>query len=447
MKLCVIGTGHVGLVTCVTFAYLGHDVVGIDADEAKIQTIQDGVSPFFEPRVEELLQEGLASGRLRFTIAPEEAFPGTEIVFICVGTPPKITGEASLIYVEQAARMVAKHATGRVLVVEKSTVPAGTAEKVRMTLLHERPDLVGELDVASNPEFLREGRAVEDTLEPDRILVGAESDWGLERLRELYRPLTDKGFELIETDITTAEMSKHASNAFLALKISFANALADLCELTGADVSDVTHVMGADHRIGPHFLNAGMGYGGSCFPKDVQAFEQLARSLGYDFNLLSEIERINRDAVEGVARKIRAALWNLEGKRIALLGLAFKPGTDDLREAPAMKLAKRLVQEGAEVVGYDPQAIEAARAELPELREAGNPYDAVKGAHCAVVCTEWDEFRSLDLTKMRDVMEYAIVVDGRNVFDSRDMAAAGFSYYPTGRPSVTGNSPEVPRRT
>lgn len=439
MKLCVIGTGHVGLVTCVTFAHLGHEVVGIDADKEKIEIIRGGVSPFFEPRVEELLQEGLSSGRLRFTTAPEEAIPDAAIVFICVGTPPKVTGEASLMYVEQAARMVAKHATGRILVVEKSTVPAGTAQKVRMTLSHERPDLAGDLEVASNPEFLREGRAVEDTLEPDRILVGAESAWALERLRDLYQPLTDKGFPLMETDITTAEMSKHASNAFLALKISFANALADLCELTGADVGDVTQVMGADHRIGPHFLDAGMGYGGSCFPKDVQAFEQLARSLGYDFSLLSEIERINREAIDRVVRKIRDALWNLEGKRIALLGLAFKPGTDDLREAPAMKLARRLVQEGADVVGYDPQALEAAQLEVPELDGAGNAYDAIKGAHCAVICTEWDELRSLDLAKMLDLMAYAIVVDGRNIFDPDDMAAAGFSYYPTGKRSVTGS--------
>jgi UDPglucose 6-dehydrogenase len=437
MRISVIGTGHVGLVTCVTFAHLGHEVIGIDADRKKIDVIKGGVSPFFEPRVEELLQEGLASGRLSFTTAPEEAIPDSSIVFVCVGTPPKITGEASLIYVEQAARMVAKHANGRTLVVEKSTVPAGTAQKVRMTLRNERPDLSDDLDVASNPEFLREGRAVEDTLVPDRILVGVESEWGRERFRELYQPLTDQGFQLIETDITTAEMSKHASNAFLALKISFANALADMCELTGADVSDVTHVMGADHRIGPHFLEAGMGYGGSCFPKDVQAFEQLARSLGYDFALLTEVERINREAIERVSRKIREALWNLEGKRIALLGLAFKPGTDDLREAPAMKLARRLVQEGAEVVGFDPQAIDEAQRELPELKSAGNAYDAVKGAHCAVVCTEWDEFRAMDLAKMRDVMAYPIVVDGRNIFDVDEMAAAGFSYYPTGKRSTT----------
>jgi UDPglucose 6-dehydrogenase len=354
-----------------------------------------------------------------------------------VGTPPRDSGEANLIAVEKAARAVARHAQSGAVVVEKSTVPAGTAQRVRRTLLHERSGMDGDLEVVSNPEFLREGKAVHDSLNPERILIGAESAHGFDVMRRLYEPLLQQGCRLIETNIATAELAKHACNAFLALKISYANALARLCERAGADAGAVADVMGSDSRIGRAFLDAGLGYGGYCFPKDLQAFEKLALRFGYDFPLLREVARINDQAVQATADKVRDALWNLEDKRIALLGLAFKPGTDDVRLAPALALAKQLAAEGADVVGWDPEALANAKVELPELEVAADAYEAATGAHCVVVCTEWDEFRALDLERLKSVMTYPVVVDGRNIFNAQEMAAAGFLYYPTGRPPVT----------
>jgi UDPglucose 6-dehydrogenase len=436
MRIGVIGTGHVGLVTCVTLAEIGHDVVGIDSDLEKIERLRAGQSPFFEPGLQELLEKGIESGRLRFGPDVTELDAETDIVFVCVGTPARANGEADLSAVESAARAVASQATERMVVVEKSTVPAGTAERVRRALRHERPDLVESIEIVSNPEFLREGKAIQDSLEPDRILVGAESEWAFEQMRRVYAPLLANGIRLITTDIGTAELSKHACNAFLAMKISYANALARVCERSGADVRAVAEVMGADSRIGRAFLNAGLGYGGFCFPKDVQAFEHLSHKLGYEFPLLKEVARINEEAIEAVFDKVRDALWNLEGKRIALLGLAFKPGTDDIRFSPALALAQKLLDGGAVVVGYDPQASASAKSEIPELELASDAYDAAAGAHCVILCTEWPEFAELDLDRFNDSMSYRIIVDGRNLFDRNEMAALGFSYYPTGRPSV-----------
>ncbi|HEX2050677.1 MAG TPA: UDP-glucose/GDP-mannose dehydrogenase family protein [Actinomycetota bacterium] len=435
MRVGVIGTGHVGLTTCVTLAALGHDVVGTDHDGEKIASLQAGTAPFFEPGLQDLLDDTLARGRLRFTTDDRDAVAGSEVVFICVGTPARARGDANLVAVENAARAVARHATGPVVVVEKSTVPAGTSARVRRTLERERPELSGRLHVASNPEFLREGNAIKDSLEPDRILVGAQSETAFEVMRRLYAPLTAKGHALIETDIDTAELAKHACNAFLALKISYANALARLCERAGADVTRVAEVMGTDPRIGRAFLDAGLGYGGYCFPKDIVAFERLAVRLGYDMPLLREVARINREAVDATAEKVEEALWNVEGKRVALFGLAFKPGTDDTRESPALVLARRLLSEGATVIGYDPQASSNAKADVPELEVAPDAYDAARGAHCVVVSTEWDEFRRLDLARLKDVMAYPVVVDGRNLFDPQVMVSAGFNYVPTGRPA------------
>lgn len=433
MRVGVIGTGHVGLVTCVSLAALGHDVVGTDQDAEKVALLSAGSSPFFEPGVDELLTQELARGRLAFTNDPAEAIAGAEAILISVGTPPRSSGEANLIAVENAARTVATHATGRCVVVEKSTVPSGTASRLRLTLERENPSRATELEVVSNPEFLREGRAVEDSLHPDRILVGAASDWAFAIMRRLYEPLVARGCRLIETDIATAELAKHACNAFLALKISYANALARLCERSGADVVAATEIMGSDPRIGPDFLSAGLGYGGSCFPKDLLAFERLASRLGYDFTLLNEVARINNEALEATLDKIKDALWNLEDKRVALLGLAFKPGTDDTRFSPAIALARRLLDEGADVVAYDPRAAANAKAEVPEIEIAPDPYEAITRAHCAVLCTSWPEFSSLELARMKDAMTYAIVVDGRNFFEADQVLAAGFSYYPTGR--------------
>jgi UDPglucose 6-dehydrogenase len=450
MRVAVIGTGHVGLITCVTLASIGHDVVGTDADLGKVGMLRTGISPFYEPGAEELLRRELRSGRLCFTAEPAEAFAGREVVFICVGTPPRADGEAKLSAVEAAARQFARHATGPAVVVEKSTVPAGTAEWLRRTLAVERPDLAGLLEVVSNPEFLREGTAVEDSLRPDRILVGAGSAEAFDAMRRLYAPLVEAGARLIETDIATAELAKHACNAFLSLKISFANALARVCELAGADVVTVADVMGHDPRIGRAFLDAGLGFGGYCFPKDLQAFERLAHRLGYEFPLLAEAARINDEAVQAAVAKVRDGLWNLEGKRVALLGLAFKAGTDDVRLSPALAVARRLASDGAEVVGFDPRAGANARAEMPGLEVAPDPYRAAAGAHALVVCTDWPEFRALDLPRLRSRMAYPLVVDGRNLFDPAEMVAAGFVYHPTGRPKaepdlLAPSGPERPR--
>ena len=436
MRVAVVGTGHVGLVTCGSLAALGHDVVGLDADEEKIAMLQRGQMPFHEPGLAELIDEQAGGGRLEFTQEMAERFPWADVVFICVGTPPRASGEANLVAVEQVAREVALYATGRTLVVEKSTVPAGTAARLRRTLRFERKALGDELEVASNPEFLREGSAVRDAMAPDRILVGAEASWAFSTMRELYAPLIQEGVPLIETDINTAELAKHASNAFLALKISYANALARVCELAGADVVAVADVMGADPRIGRAFLNAGIGYGGSCFPKDIKAFERLTSKLGYEFPLLREVARINDEAIAATFEKVLDALWNLENKRVALLGLAFNPGTDDVRSSPALALAERLLASGAEVVGYDPRAMENAKEVLPGLQLAPDSYEAAAGAHCLVMCTDWPEFRDLDLECLCERMTYPLVVDGRNVFDATVMADAGFIYHPTGRPSI-----------
>ena len=436
MRVTVIGTGHVGLVTCVTLAHLGHEVIGTDSDRSKIEAIMSGVSPFYEPGLDPLLHKGLTTQTLRFTHDAEEAIAGADVVVISVGTPPRASGDANLVAVEAAGRAVARYATGRCLIVEKSTVPTGTAKRLRRTLVRERPDLCDELEVASNPEFLREGHAIHDALQPDRILVGAESDWAHGVMKDLYQTLLDEGCELVQTDIATAELAKHASNAFLALRISFVNALARLCERAGADVVSVADVMGADSRIGRDFLDAGLGYGGSCFPKDLLALERISAEMGYQFPLLSEVARINDEAIEATFDKVCDALWNLEDKTVALLGLAFKPGTDDIRFAPALALAEHLQAAGARVVGYDPKAMAEAMAEMPELVCVADPYEAVRDAHCVVLCTEWPEFGELDLNRVRELMTYPIVVDGRNFFDLEELKAAGLSCYPTGRPAV-----------
>ena len=440
MRVGVIGCGHVGLVAAAALAELGHRVVGTDADLEKLTWLERGEIPFFEPGLPELVAAGRATGRLRFAETIAGAVAGCEVVFICVGTPAREDGSANLLAVETAARTVARFATGPVVVVQRSTVPAGTAHRVRRALAQERPEI--HFQVVSNPEFLREGQAIEDSLHPDRILVGANSLAAFEKMRRLYAPLLSTGCQLIETDIETAELSKHACNAFLAMKISFANALARICERAGADVTAVTRVMGADPRIGHMFLAAGLGYGGYCFPKDLQAFHRLAASLGYDFPLLEEVARINDEAVEAVVRKVEDALWNLEDKRVALLGLAFKPGTDDTRFSPALTLARRLIEKKSYVVGYDPQVSDVT-SEVPGLEQAHDPYAAAAGADCVVLCTDWPEFRAIDLWRLRDVMAYPIFVDGRNLLDPEQMRAAGFTYYSAGRPVVKESQFEI----
>jgi UDPglucose 6-dehydrogenase len=431
MRIGVIGVGHVGLVTAAWLASLGHEVAAMDLDSAKIELLREGKIPFHEPELDELVAAQAAPGRLRFTTDPRDAVADARIVFICVGRPSTATGDTSLTAVEAVGREIAQHAAPGVVIAEKSTVPPGTADRLRLTISRERPGLA--FSVVANPEFLSEGRAVRDTIQPDRIVVGCDDAPGAEAMRELYRPLVERGISLIETDVRTAELAKLASNAFLATKISFANALARLAELTGADVVRLAEVLGADRRIGPAFLGAGLGYGGYCLPKDIHTLERISERAGYDFALLREVTRVNEQAVAAVAAKVEEAVWNLEGKRIALLGLAFKAGTDDVRTAPALALARRFASEGASVVGHDPMAAAEARAAVPELETVDDPFDAITGAHCVVVCTEWPEYRELDLVRLRDAAAYPIVVDGRNVLDPERAAAAGLTYLPVGR--------------
>ena len=436
MRIGVVGTGHVGLVTSATLADIGHEVVATDRDREKIGSLEKRRVPFFEPGLQELVEKNIDAGRLRFTSEPAPAATGAEVLFICVGTPPRSTGEASLTLVERAVTGLAPHLERGVVIVEKSTVPAGTSRRLRRVLRHARPDLGTDLEVVSNPEFLREGTAIRDSLQPDRILVGADSEWAMAKMRAVYKPLTDGGHVLIEADVATAELSKHACNAFLAMKISYANALARLCEQTGADVQTVVDVMGKDPRIGRQFLNAGIGYGGFCFPKDVAAFERLSGRMGYEFPLLSEVARINDEALDAAVQKISDALWNLDDKRIAVLGLSFKPGTDDVRLSPSLALAQKLLEEGARVVGYDPVASDSAKREVPQIEIAPDVYDAITGADCLVLATEWSEFAELDFVKVKELMAFPVVVDGRNLFDAQRVVSAGLSYYPVGRPAV-----------
>jgi UDPglucose 6-dehydrogenase len=433
MRVAVIGTGHVGLVTAATMASIGHDVVGIDDDRQKVDLLRSGGMPFYERGLEALVHEQVAAGRLRFAHDPAEALPGIEVAFVCVGTPQGPEGEANLAAVEAAARAIGTHATGDMVVVHKSTVPVQTAERVDKVL---RRVSGHRFWVVSNPEFLREGTAVEDSLRPDRILVGSDEERAFGVMRELFAPLLGEGPLYFETDLRTAELAKHACNAFLAMKISYVNALARVCEASGADVMAVAAIMGADRRIGGSFLDAGLGWGGYCLPKDVAAFRAQTARVGYEFRLLEEVARINVEAIDAAFEKVSEALWNLEGKRIAMLGLSFKAGTDDVRESPALRLAARLLEAGAIVVGTDPQANQVALEELPGLQVASDAYEAATGAHALVIGTEWREFASLDLERLKGIMTHAIIVDGRNLLDPAVVADSGFTYLPVGRPAI-----------
>jgi UDPglucose 6-dehydrogenase len=438
MKVGVIGVGHVGLVTSAALAELGNDVVAMDLDRSKIELLRAGKPPFHEPDLDDLIARQTQAGRLRFLSEPAEAVRDAEVLFICVGRPTTAAGDASLTAVEAVGRDLAQHAAPGVVIAEKSTVPPGTADRLRLTIARERPGL--RFSVVANPEFLREGHAVRDTLEPDRIVVGSDDEPGFEAMRRLYGPQIERGIPLIETDVRTAELSKLASNAFLATKISFANALARVAELTDADVVRITEVMGADPRIGPDFLRAGLGFGGYCLPKDTHTLLRIAERAGYDFGLLREVMLVNEQSVTAVAAKVEEAVWNLEGKRIALLGLAFKAGTDDVRGAPALALARRFVDEGAIVIGHDPIAAAEARAAVPELEIADEVDEALAGAHCVVICAEWPEYRDLDLDHVRSLLAYPIVVDGRNVLDPARAEAAGLTYLSVGRPERRGET-------
>jgi UDPglucose 6-dehydrogenase len=451
MRIAVVGSGYVGLVAGACFADLGHDVILVDNDQGKLDALRNGQVPIHEKFLPELLTRNRGN-RLQFSDDLKEAVRVSSAIFVAVGTPPTESGEADLSYVESVAREISGAVDDYKVVVEKSTVPVYTSDWIRRIILRNGTD-PEMFDVASNPEFLREGTAVTDFLFPDRIVIGCDSPRSAKVLREIYAPLTSASYyqrteaipqpdravippPLIVTSTKSAELIKHASNAFLAMKISFINAVASVCESVGADVNQVVHGIGTDSRIGPRFLNPGIGYGGSCFPKDVMAFRAVAREHGYDFTLLDEVMRINEDQRHRFLRKVNSALWTLRGKRLGVLGLAFKGGTDDIRESPAIAMVQSLLQQGCKVTAYDPAATDRAREVLGDhVTYASSPYDAAHDADALLILTEWEEFSALDLSRVRQELKYPIVIDGRNLYDPEMMAAHGFTYYSVGRPA------------
>jgi UDPglucose 6-dehydrogenase len=427
----MIGTGYVGLVTGSCLAEIGHSVICVDKDKSKIDVLTSGGIPIYEPGLKELVERNRKRKRIRFSTDIKEGVRFADIVFIAVNTPPRPDGSADLSFVEACTREVAACANGKKLLVEKSTVPVQTGERITQTLQVFNVQ-AGLIEVASNPEFLREGSAIQDFLKPDRIVVGVQSKWAEKMLRELYKPIKAP---LVVTDIKSAELIKHASNSFLAMKISYINALAEICEKVGADVTKVSEGMGLDSRIGRAFLHAGIGYGGSCFPKDVSAFIKIAEENGYDFKLLKATEQINDQARRTMVRKLESIIWTSKGKTIGVLGLAFKPNTDDLRNAPAIDIIAELVQRGAKVQAYDPVAMDRFKAIQPGITYCDNAYKVAKGADGLLLVTEWPEFRKLNINKLKSLMNAPVIIDGRNVFDPSKMAQAGITYQSVGRPS------------
>ena len=449
MRLAVIGCGYVGLVTGACLAAAGHEVFCTDIDETRIDQLKAGKVPIYEQHLEEVLKRAAADKKITFTADAGEAIRAGEVIFICVGTPPRESGEADLSAIDHVARQVAKEARTSKLVVEKSTVPALTGVQLQKAMAAYSRGAELKFQVASNPEFLREGTAVGDFFHPDRIVVGVEDEDSAARLREIYRPILEKKFhcpvhadkcptspasELLVTTINSAELIKHASNSFLALKISYANVISDLCERIGADVEEVTHAMGLDPRIGTQFLKAGLGFGGFCFPKDIQAFIHLSASVGVDFEMLKAAERVNKQRIDRYFEKIRKALWVVKGKRVAVLGLAFKANTDDIRFAPALEVIRRLLEEGAEIQATDPEAIARTKTMFPQVAYFEDPYEALKGVDAALVCTEWQIFRKLDWEQAGKVMARRLVIDGRNLYSPGKMQQLGFEYHSFGRP-------------
>lgn len=448
MRLTVIGCGYVGLVTGACLAAAGHEVFCTDIDEKRIDLLKTGKVPIYEEHLEEVLKRATAERKISYTSDAGEAIRTGEVIFICVGTPPKESGEADLSAIDHVARQIATEARTPKLVVEKSTVPALTGVQLQKALAAYSRNGQIKFEVASNPEFLREGTAVEDFFHPDRIVVGVEGEGSAAKLREIYQPILERKFhcpvhadkcprgeggELLITTINSAELIKHASNSFLALKISYANVIADLCERIGANVEEVTRAMGLDPRIGKQFLKAGLGFGGFCLPKDIQAFIHLSASMGVDFDMLKAAERVNKQRIDRFFEKIHKALWVVRGKRVAVLGLAFKAKTDDIRFAPALEVVRRLMEEGAEVHASDPEAMTRTKAVFPNLSYHEDPYDALHGADAALVCTEWQPYRQLDWERAGKLMARRLVIDGRNLYSPKKMQELGFDYYSFGR--------------
>ena len=429
MKIAMIGSGYVGLTSGPCLAKVGHEVICVDNDAARIEALNRGVVPIYEPGLPEIIAETVKAGRLRFTTDIGAAVRECKAVFIAVGTPPRENGQPDLTSVEGVARDIAANIQDYRLIVEKSTVPVQTGRWVRTTIeRYKKSD--SPFDVASNPEFLREGSAVGDFLNPDRIVCGVDSERARDLMKEIYAPINAP---IVFTDLASAELIKHASNAFLSMKISFANALSIVCEASGADIRKVCGGIGMDKRIGPAFLEAGVGYGGFCFPKDLAAFIAIANDLGYDFRLLKEVEAINEDVKRRFVRKIQSVLWNLRDKNVGVLGLAFKPNTDDMRLAPSIDIVNALVREGAKVKAFDPQSMERARSLLPGITYCSCAEDVADEADVLAVITEWPEFKKLDLVTLKQRMRLPIICDGRNLFERSEVEKLGFTYIGVGR--------------
>jgi UDPglucose 6-dehydrogenase len=468
MQICVIGSGYVGLVASTCLAELNHQVVCVDNDAAKIAALSGGATLVHEDYLPELLARH-RNRRLNFTTSVEQAIRNSRVIFIAVNTPSAADGSADLSYVESVVRTIARSARDYKLIVEKSTVPVYTSEWIHRAMVLDARNC-REFDVVSNPEFLREGSAVTDFLYPDRIIAGCHSERAAMLMREIYAPLLDGSYGgqssavprpenaparplYLQTSPQSAELIKHASNAYLAMKISFINAVASICDSAGADVEEVRRGIGSDRRIGHDFLRPGIGYGGSCFPKDLAAFGSVARELGYEFGLLKEVHCVNEEQRFRFLKKVRSALWTLKGKRLAVLGLSFKGGTDDIRESPAIAIIRELLQDQCQIVAYDPAAMDRARQILPDsVLYASDPYSAARGADALLILTDWKEFSSLDLARLRAVLRYPIILDGRNLYQLSDMQKAGFNYYSIGRPPVepvpaaVRSGPVVPSR-
>jgi UDPglucose 6-dehydrogenase len=429
MKLSIIGTGYVGLVTGTCFAEVGHHVICVDNDANKVKMLQAGGIPIYEPGLEELVKKNVAAGRLKFTNSTAEGVQNSDVIFIAVPTPPQADGSVDLSYIERVARDIAAAMTSYKIIVDKSTVPVKTGEKVAETIKRYCAAKV-EFDVVSNPEFLREGFAVGDLMNPDRVVIGVASARPAAAMKEIYTPFKAP---IIVTDINSAELIKHAANSFLALKISYINAIANVCEAAGANVQEVANGIGLDERIGRRFLNAGIGFGGSCFPKDLSAFIKIAEQIGYDFKLLKEVQRINADQMERFLKKITDTLWVLKDKKIGVLGLAFKQNTDDVRSSPAIDLCQRLIKDGATLRVHDPKAMEKTKPLLPGATYVDDMNAVAEGCDALVIATEWEEFKQLDLARAKKSLTHPILFDGRNLFDPAEMEKLGWIYKSIGR--------------
>lgn len=428
-NIAVIGAGYVGLVTATCLAELGNRVICVDNDRRKLEALKKGTIPIYEPGLKELVAKNRKAKRLIFSHSIKEATQGSEIIFICVGTPPRRDGAADLSVVEKVCVQIAKAMNGYKVIVGKSTVPAQTGERIKHTIELNNPH-GHDFDVVSNPEFLREGQAIKDTFHPDRIVLGVETKRAEKIMRGLY---SKTKAPILVTNIATAEIIKHASNCFLATKISYINAIAQLCERINADVEMVAEGMGLDQRIGRAFLNAGAGFGGYCFPKDLDAFIHMAEERGYDFALLKAVRRINCEQQRHLLKMIEDALWNIKGKTIAVLGLSFKPDTDDTRNSISLEIIRALIAAGAKIKAYDPRAMKKAAAEVPRARYCSSAYEACRDSHCLLIMTEWEEFSRLNLEKLKKLMYQPLVIDGRNMFEPAGMKKAGLVYKCVGR--------------